>query len=114
MEGIFYLSESVTDIFQYTYENKTEVLKASLVLNDNTGYSQNTSNFIELYQDYPMTIFNGVFSNRVVSPIAKKAFTFYDYELKGSIEENGLLVHKIEVIPRTKNGITFEGDIYHR
>lgn len=112
MKGIFYLSESVTEIYQYTYEQKTEELTASLMLNENEGYSKNNSNFIELYRDYPMSITSGVISNRVISPLAKEAFTHYDYELKGTIEENGLTIHKIAVIPLTKNGITFEGDLY--
>jgi len=111
-KGIFYLSESVVDIYQYEYNKRTEVLKASLVLSDTSGYSQNYSNFIEFYQDKPMQVRSGAVANRMISPIAKDAFAFYDYELEGDIKVNGQLIHKIKVIPKAKNGITFAGDIY--
>ncbi len=111
-KGIFYLSESVLDIYQYDRKNTTEILDASIIMDDSAGYSKNYSNFIEFYQDNPMSVYSGVVTNRMISPIAKEAFAYYEYELKGSIEVNDELIHKIEVFPKVNNGICFAGDIY--
>ncbi|GAB3336118.1 DUF5686 family protein [Marivirga atlantica] len=112
MKGIFYLSESVSDIYQYSRSEKTEELMASLTLDRDDSYSQNYSNFIELYQDHPMSINAGAVTNRIISPISKEAFSFYEYELKGNFEVDDKIVYKIGVYPKAENGITFEGDIY--
>ncbi|MEJ7659164.1 MAG: DUF5686 family protein [Hymenobacter sp.] len=43
------------------------------------------------------------FSERgFVSPIASNALQFYQYELVGSSQQNGELVHKIRVTPRRR------------
>ncbi|MEL6945611.1 MAG: DUF5686 family protein, partial [Bacteroidota bacterium] len=48
----------------------------------------------------------------LISPISKTAILSYKYKLIESKEENGVLVHKIKVIPRKIGNSTFKGFIY--
>jgi len=48
----------------------------------------------------------------LISPISKTAILSYKYKLIESKEENGVLVHKIKVIPRKVGNSTFKGFIY--
>lgn len=48
----------------------------------------------------------------IISPISKTAILSYKYKLIESKKENGVLVHKIKVIPRKVGNSTFKGFIY--
>ncbi|MEM9887754.1 MAG: DUF5686 and carboxypeptidase regulatory-like domain-containing protein [Bacteroidota bacterium] len=48
----------------------------------------------------------------LISPISKTAILSYKYKLIESKEEEGVLVHKIKVIPRKSGNSTFKGFIY--
>jgi hypothetical protein len=111
-KGVFYLSESISSHNQYDADTKSEKLEASLILNDSLSYSKNNSVFIELYTNHPLAVYSGSVTNRFISPISVDAFTFYDYDYMGSIEEGNLLLHKIKLIPRSKGSTTFTGEIY--
>lgn len=47
-----------------------------------------------------------------ISPIGGPALSHYRYKWKESFIEDGLLVHKIEVMPKRSTGAVFEGHIY--
>ena len=111
-KGIFYLSESVNKIYQHRFDKKTQVLEASLVLGDSVNASQNNPIFIDLYQNRPISIGNEIVQNRIVSPIASDAFSFYDYDYLGTFEEQGQTIHKIKLIPKGTNRTVFRGEVY--
>jgi len=110
--GIFYLSESVNRIYQYDHDNKSEELKASLVLGDDLSASQNNPVFINLYENRPFSVGSQIAQIRIASPIATDAFSFYDYDFLGSFEEDGQMIHKIKLIPKGTDRNTFSGEIY--
>jgi hypothetical protein len=111
-KGVFYLSESVNEVYQYDIANQTEKLEASLVLGDTSTVTENNTFFINLYQNRPFKIQNPLVTNRIISPIAEDAFGFYDYDYLGTFEESGESIHKIRIIPKMKGSTTFEGEIY--
>lgn len=47
-----------------------------------------------------------------VSPISSSGKVYYKYHLEESFIENGMVIHKIQVIPRKWEGPMFEGHIY--
>ncbi|PPK84634.1 carboxypeptidase-like protein [Neolewinella xylanilytica] len=48
----------------------------------------------------------------MVSPLSPKAFGYYKFEHDGVFADQGELINKIRVIPRSKGEGVFEGDIY--
>jgi len=110
--GIFYLSESVNQIYQHDHESKSEELKASLVLGDDLSASQNNPVFINLYENRPFSVGSQIAQIRIASPIATDAFSFYDYDFLGSFEEDDRIIHKIKLIPKGTDRNTFSGEIY--
>jgi hypothetical protein len=110
--GIFYLSETLSD-FSFT---QPDVVKERTISSRVSGDSRGIS-FNRASAGRNMTFYNNVlksgFSERgFVSPIAANALLFYRYELVGSRQQGGELVHKIKVIPRRRNDPVFEGFIY--
>lgn len=55
---------------------------------------------------------DGISDVPVISPLSATAILSYKYKLLASEEENGVLVHKIEVIPRKKGNATVAGYLY--
>lgn len=111
-KGVFYLSESVNEVYQYDISNQTKKLEASKVLGDTSSLTENNTFFINLYENRPFRIETPIATNRIISPIAEDAFGFYDYDYLGTFEESGESVHKIKIIPKMKGSTTFEGEIY--
>lgn len=50
--------------------------------------------------------------NQAISPLARSAFAYYKFRLAGSFFENGHLIHKIQVTPRSRGERVFEGFMY--
>ncbi|MGB3801467.1 MAG: DUF5686 family protein, partial [Lewinella sp.] len=48
----------------------------------------------------------------IVSPLSPKAFAYYKFEHDGVFGDQGELINKIRVIPRSRGEGVFEGDIY--
>ena len=48
----------------------------------------------------------------IVSPLSPRAFAYYKFEHDGVFGDQGELINKIRVIPRSKGEGVFEGDIY--
>lgn len=59
-----------------------------------------------------MVTLTGISEFPVISPLSNTAILSYKYKLIESKEENGLLVHKIKVIPRKQGNATCDGYIY--
>lgn len=107
-KGIFYLSETVSELSFEQPNNLQEKVLASKISGDTAGFSYNRANWINFYRNKPFSA-NGL---EFISPIAQNAMEYYVFSLEGSSNENGLLVHKIELIPKNKNSLAFRGFIY--
>ncbi len=108
--GILYLSESLSDI-RFTQPNIIkERMISSRVSGDSRGISFNRAQGGLNFYD---NVLKPSFSQRgFVSPIAGNSFLFYQYELVGTSQQGGELVHKIKLIPRRRTDPVFNGFIY--
>lgn len=107
--GVVYLSETVSKIaFKAPNQFKENVI-ASKVSGDDNGFSFNSA------EDFNFSVYENTLNlgNNLVSPIAKFAMNYYDYELVGTFYDNDrFLVNKIKVIPKRPNDAVFSGHIY--
>jgi hypothetical protein len=112
-KGIVYLSES-TSKFDFKRPNQVhEVMVSSKVSGRNNAFSWNKALDLSInFYENLLLEGNGLSSRSFVSPLADKALFYYNYKLLGTSEENGVLLNKIEVIPRRKNDPVFRGVIY--
>ncbi len=110
--GIVYLSESISELSFEQPDKIKEVMISSKVSGSTNSFSYNQgSQMMFSFYDNLLKA-EGLSERGYVSPIANNALLFYEYELKGVIQENGLLINKIKVIPRRKNDPVFSGYIY--
>ena len=110
--SIIYESEANSQ-FNYSRPGKVkEILQGSRAAGDHPSFSFNRA--LDIKTDFYDNLLHwDALSNRsFVSPIAYDALSFYRYKLAGSFKENGLLIHKIEVIAKRKSDPTFNGFIY--
>ncbi|WP_375419100.1 DUF5686 and carboxypeptidase regulatory-like domain-containing protein [uncultured Hymenobacter sp.] len=111
--GIFYLSETLSDISFRQPDVVKEHMLSSRVSGDSRGISFNRASAGRNLGFYQNVMKPGGLSERgFISPIAANALLFYRYELVGSSTQGGELVHKIRVIPRRANDPTFSGFLY--
>jgi hypothetical protein len=61
---------------------------------------------------YIATSFYNAKINEAVTPLAPSAFAYYQFKYEGSFVENGVMINKIKVTPRSKGERVFEGYIY--
>lgn len=110
--GIVYLSESVSRFnFRQPNDIKEEMI-SSKVSGSNQAFSYNQASDM-LFNFYENLITVEDLSDRgFVSPISATAMLYYKYRLIGTFRENGVLINKIQVIPRRKNDPVFQGNIY--
>jgi hypothetical protein len=108
--GILYLSESLSDIRFTQPNNIKERMISSRVSGDSRGISFNRAQTGLNFYD---NVLKPSFSQRgFVSPIANNSFLFYQYELVGTTQQGGELVHKIKIIPRRRTDPVFSGFVY--
>ncbi|MCC5930061.1 MAG: carboxypeptidase-like regulatory domain-containing protein [Cyclobacteriaceae bacterium] len=50
--------------------------------------------------------------NEAISPLSTAAFAYYRFTYQGYFKENGYLVNKIRVTPKSKGELVFEGDLF--
>lgn len=109
-QGIIYLSESLTRVF----EQKPDKLKMQVISNQvsgSDGFGLDFPAFISFYKNL-VDVSRGTLSKRgFVSPIADNALRFYKYKFLGSFWENGKQVNSIQVIPRRDYEPVFSGII---
>ena len=107
--GILYLSETVSKITFQKPDKLKELIIASKVSGKDNGFSFNnaaSANF-----DFYDNVIE--FNNKVISPIADNAFSYYKYKYEGSFfNENNQQINKIKVIPRRQTDPVMEGFIY--
>jgi hypothetical protein len=108
--GIIYLSETVSRITFEQPNNLKERIIGSKVSGDNNGFSFNTAHgtFYNFYDDY--VDFDEI---KMVSPLAKSAFSYYKFKLEGSFfDDYNNHINKIQVIAKRDKEPVFEGYIY--
>ena len=110
--GIFYLSESLSEIAFTQPDVVKERMLSSRISGDSRGISFNRASAGRGINFYNNLVKSGFSERGFVSPIAANALLFYQYELVGSSQQNGELVHKIRVIPRRRADPVFAGFIY--
>src|SRR4029079_6273565 len=108
---IFYLSESVSELFFRKPARTKEIMISSRVSGDPRTYSFNQSAdlLISFYEN--LLKLGNLTPRGIVSPIGSNALFYYHYRLEGTFVENGVTVNKIQVIPRRKNDPVFTGHI---
>ncbi|MGI4870144.1 MAG: DUF5686 and carboxypeptidase regulatory-like domain-containing protein [Janthinobacterium lividum] len=110
--GIFYLSESLSEIAFTQPNNIKERMISSKVSGDSRGFSFNRASSGGGLDFYNNLIKSGFSERGFVSPVAANAMLFYQYELVGTSQQGGELVHKIRVTPRRASDPAFSGFIY--
>ena len=111
-KGILYLSESLSEI-SFTQPNQVkERMISSRVSGDSRGLSFNRASAGRNLTFYENLVKPGFAERGFVSPIAANAMLFYKYELVGSSTQDGVMVHKIRVVPRRRADPVFAGYIY--
>ncbi|ALJ01285.1 hypothetical protein DC20_07195 [Rufibacter tibetensis] len=110
--GIIYLSESVAELSFMQPNKYRERMISSKVSGSSRAFSFNqASEFnVNFYQNLVKA--QGVNERGFVSPLANNAMFFYKYELMGSSENNGHLIHRIKVIPKRKTDPVVTGYLY--
>ncbi|MBD2713835.1 carboxypeptidase-like regulatory domain-containing protein [Microvirga sp. STR05] len=111
--GIFYLSESVSELSFRQPNVVQERMISSRVSGDTKGISFNRAGRGAGLNFYENVLKSGFSERGFVSPVADGAMLFYKYELEGSSQQGGVLVHKIKVTPRRRTDPVFSsGHIY--
>ncbi|OON71154.1 DUF5686 and carboxypeptidase regulatory-like domain-containing protein [Hymenobacter sp. CRA2] len=109
--GIIYLSESVSEVSFQQPNLVKERMISSRVSGDAKSFSLNRAGAGRGLSFYNPVL--KVFSERgFVSPIAPNAFLFYQFVLEGTTQQDGLMLHKIRVIPRRRTDPVFAGHIF--
>ncbi len=106
--GILYLSETMSKI-KYLKPELFETVTASKVSGNSTGISFNSA------MDVDFNLYNNTvnINNDIISPIADYAFNYYRYKLEGEFyDDEGHLIHKINIIPKRENDRVFSGSIF--
>jgi hypothetical protein len=106
--GILYLSETMSKI-KYIKPSLFETVTASKISGNSTGISFNSA------MDVDFNLYNNTVSinNDIISPIADYAFNYYNYNLEGEFyDDEGHLIHKINIIPKRENDRVFSGSIF--
>ncbi|RSK49373.1 DUF5686 and carboxypeptidase regulatory-like domain-containing protein [Hymenobacter rigui] len=110
--GIFYLSETVSEMSFRQPNVVQERMISSRVSGDTKGISFNRASAGRGLNFYQNVLKSGFSERGFVSPIAANAPLFYRFELEGSTKQGNLLIHKIKVIPRRRTDPVFAGHIY--
>jgi hypothetical protein len=112
MLGIVYLSESESRYHFQKPDKVKEIVFSSKVAGNNNAFSWNSAEAFSSSFYENLIPLEGVTARGLVSPIADGAFTFYNYKLLGTFYDEGLLINKIQVIPKRKTDPVFSGIIY--
>lgn len=112
ISGIFYLSESVSNLYFEQPDIYKEKMISSRVSGSARTYSFNQAPDVLIDLHDNLVKINQLVPRGIVSPIASDALFFYDYRFERSFIENGLTINQISVIPKRKNDPVFKGTVY--
>jgi len=108
--GIVYLSESMSKYYYQAPKKSKEIMLSSKVSGTEIGFSWNRADNLN-WNFYESSI-NSIGDRSFISPIAPTAMLYYKYKLIGEYKDKGLIVNKIQVIPRTKGAPLYHGFIH--
>jgi hypothetical protein len=111
-KGILYQSESLSDSHFEQPDKVREEMIASKSVGQNTAFSYNKASDLAVNFYNNIFVLPGLSSHGFISPIAANALRYYRYNLIGSKIENGITIHKIQVMPRRSYDPVFTGYIY--
>ncbi len=103
-QGKTYVAESINEII-FNAPNKYE----HHVISKRSTIPNNSEDEVLGYLNYS---FYDSESDIAISPISRKAFSFYSYRYEGFFQEGDYYINKIKVTPKRKNQKLFEGYIY--
>ncbi|WP_411275084.1 DUF5686 and carboxypeptidase regulatory-like domain-containing protein, partial [Daejeonella sp.] len=110
--GILYLSESESRLSYRQPDQYHEEMISSKVSGSNRAFSFNRASEININFYENIINMEGLSNRPFISPIADNALFYYDYKLIGTSMENGLLINKIELIPKRGADPVYRGSIY--
>lgn len=108
--GIVYLSESMSKYYFQAPKKSKEIMLSSKVSGTEIGFSWNRAD--NLNWDFYQSSINSIGDRSFISPIAPTAMLYYKYKLIGEYKDKGVVVNKIQVIPRTKGAPLYHGFIH--
>ncbi|MDP9046712.1 MAG: DUF5686 and carboxypeptidase regulatory-like domain-containing protein, partial [Bacteroidota bacterium] len=110
--GISYQTESLSTYSFEQPDKVKEVFIASKTAGSNPpfGYNKASDLQVNFYKD--LFSIEDLSSHGFVSPASSYAFTYYNYKLLGTIVQDGAVIDKIQVIPKSLRAVAFSGTIY--
>ncbi len=108
-QGIIYLSESKSKYYFIKPDKTKEIMLSSVTSGENSLFTANQFSMFsfDMYDEYMS------FGRSIVSPIADNALSHYNYILeKTTIDNDGLTINKIKIIPKSANAPLLRGHIY--
>lgn len=108
-QGIVYLAESQSRIFFHQPDLLKEEMYSSIVAEDDGSYNFNRfiGSSYDIYKEYYE------FNRSIINPLADNALLFYRYKLlESTIDQDGRMVNRIQVIPKSAARPTMFGEIY--
>jgi hypothetical protein len=112
-QKMLYLSETISDYSVEPPGKEKIVVISSKVSGQPDAYGLSAPQFYSFYKE---NVFIGNRDNPLnqrgfISPLADNAISYYRFRFKGSFVEDGILINKIQVIPRRKYEPLFSGFI---
>jgi hypothetical protein len=109
-QKMIYLSETIsTYSVDEPGKSRVEVV-SSKVSGQSDAYGLSAPQYFSFYNEN-ILIGEGINPRGFVSPLADNAISFYRFRYKGAFVEDGILVNKIQVLPRRKYEPLFTGFI---
>jgi hypothetical protein len=108
---IIYLSESVSEFHYRQPDDYFERMISSKVSGNSRGFSWNRASDLQ-FNFYEAMIKTDVAPRGLISPLSPSAFFYYRYRHEGTYFENGVMVHRIAVLPKRKNDPVFAGHLF--
>jgi hypothetical protein len=109
--GIVYLSESLSELYFDKPKGK-EIMIASKVSGRSNSFSWNSALEFDINLYKSSIDMGGLSPRSFISPIAPTSMLHYRYEYLGTVQEKGLSLHKIKLIPKQKGSPVFFGTLY--
>lgn len=111
-KGVLFQTESLSDLSFQQPDKKKETMIASISAGRNAAFSYNKASDLltNFYEDFFFV--PGLSSHSFVSPLGRYGPRYYNYNLVGSKTENGIIVHKIHVVPQRAYDPAFTGYVY--
>jgi hypothetical protein len=110
--GVIYLSESVSKYFFRAPGTIHEEMISSKVSGDNQAFSFNQASAMDINFYENRIDFGDISARDFISPLSSNAFFFYRFRLISTYTEEGVVVHKIRVVPKRVHDPVFKGHIY--